>query len=495
MAESQTQVNDLAEFLDTHLEWLAVRENGRTLPLLRSEIEVEDSNGKTTVAFVDDKGLATWRLEQVEIDGIEVVARVTSKVRNESESVRFVPRESAVELRANIEIARLQKANEIAEIFVASEAGTKVIRVSLNVENGRIAQIEVESREKVRFALMADVTASLTHESILASALKWRDHLLMRRKNPVRTVAIAAEKKQARNLQKLLALLNKAANENISVFEIERKGSQPIVKELRRLKVSDLWRERAAKLRIPESIEATETAKKIIEMSPDKIDRIVSKNGETLRFLGMPFARVRTVMGREKAWFGTGQIRRPVNESAKRAFRELRDALDLNRRSDPPSKRHDWYRLASEAWLESILRRNIKLLDANLILSPIYNQFRSSNDKIDLLAIRKDGRLVIIEIKTSPDRDMILQAADYWRKIELQRRRGILAEARLFGDVEIIDKSALIYAVAPALSFHYDFEYFARTLAPEIELWRWELHENWRESVKVLARRDYSGRY
>jgi hypothetical protein len=147
--------------------------------------------------------------------------------------------------------------------------------------------------------------------------------------------------------------------------------------------------------------------------------------------------------------------------------------------------------LAAEAWLESILRRNIKLLDANLILSPIYNQFRSSNDKIDLLAIRKDGRLVIIEIKTSPDRDTIFQAADYWRKIELQRRRGVLADARLFGSREIADRPALIYIVAPALSFHHDFEYFARTLNSEIELWRWELHQDWRREIKVVGRKRY----
>jgi hypothetical protein len=198
----------------------------------------------------------------------------------------------------------------------------------------------------------------------------------------------------------------------------------------------------------------------------------------------MPFARVRNIMGREKAWFGVGKVRRPINESAKRAFRELREALQRHRQHDPPSKRHDWFRLASEAWLESILRRNIKLLDPNLILSPIYNQFRSSSDKIDLLAIRKDGRLVIIEIKTSPDRDTIFQAADYWQKIELQRRRGVLDEARLFGSIEIADKPALIYIVAPALSFHFDFEYFARMLHPEVELWRWELHENWREQSK-----------
>ena len=137
------------------------------------------------------------------------------------------------------------------------------------------------------------------------------------------------------------------------------------------------------------------------------------------------------------------------------------------------------------------MRRNIKLLDANLILAPIYNQFRTVADMIDLLALRRDGRLVIIEIKASPDRETPFQAADYWRKIEHLRRRGELRRSRVFGELEMIDKPALVYAVAPALSFHRDFEHFARMLSPEIELWRFELHENWREDIKVIARRNY----
>jgi len=110
---------------------------------------------------------------------------------------------------------------------------------------------------------------------------------------------------------------------------------------------------------------------------------------------------------------------------------------------------------------------------------------------IDLLALRRDGRLVIIEIKASPDRETPFQAADYWRKIEHLRRRGELRRSRVFGELEMIDKPALVYAVAPALSFHRDFEHFARMLSPEIELWRFELHENWREDIKVIARRNY----
>jgi hypothetical protein len=134
------------------------------------------------------------------------------------------------------------------------------------------------------------------------------------------------------------------------------------------------------------------------------------------------------------------------------------------------------------------LRQNIKLLDANLILSPIYNQFRASKDKIDLLALRRDGRLVIIELKVSSDREMIFQAADYWRKIELQRRKGNLQKAKVFGDLEIADAPTLVYLVAPTLSFHYDFEFLSKTISQEIDIYRFDLNENWREDLKVLRR-------
>ncbi|MBA2378615.1 MAG: hypothetical protein H0V76_03455, partial [Blastocatellia bacterium] len=99
------------------------------------------------------------------------------------------------------------------------------------------------------------------------------------------------------------------------------------------------------------------------------------------------------------------------------------------------------------------------------------------------------------ELKTSPDRETVFQAADYWRKIEQQRRRGVLAKANLFGNMQILDQPALIYVVAPALSFHRGFEQYAAALANDVELWRWELHENWREQIKVIARRNYSGRW
>src|SRR5205085_8944942 len=140
---------------------------------------------------------------------------------------------------------------------------------------------------------------------------------------------------------------------------------------------------------------------------PEKIDIVYAKQGETLRFMGLPFARVRTMLGKEKAWFGIGRERHILSGENWEDLAELVHLLESNRLAGAPNKRHDYYRASPEAWLESIFRANIKLLDANLILSPIYNQFRFIRDKIDLLALREDGRLIIIELKTQPDREMI----------------------------------------------------------------------------------------
>ena len=210
----------------------------------------------------------------------------------------------------------------------------------------------------------------------------------------------------------------------------------------------------------------SETATRLIELAPDKIDIVFQNRAKRCG------SRVAVCAGSVAARKGKSVVRRQQSSSAILTPENWNEAVELVRDLEKyriGEKRKYPARILSnapEAWLESILRRDIRRLDANLILSPIYNQFRSSNDKIDLLALRRDGRLVVIELKTQPDREMIFQAADYWRKIELQRRRGVLSAADLFGGREILDKPVLVYLAAPALSFHRDYEFFARSLSP-----------------------------
>ena len=482
---------DLRDAISSHHEWLLIRDLGRTFPLQKTEIEIIDDGEKLYFGFLDDKGFHSWRVNGFEHSGGEIAIDIAGAFARKRETMRLVPRESAADLIAELERARLQKANEISELITTFDPGIKLGRVALNEENGRFAQIEFEAADKTLTAAIADVTGKVTVETIFTAGMLWIEKLGLRKKKAVNNLWIICEKRQARNAQKLLALLTDRWRAKLTIFEINRRDERPRLIELPTRKLHDLWRETAPKLTLPESPLPTETSSRLIQAAPEAIDLIYSKQGETLRLNGLPFARVRTIMGQEKAWFGVRRDRRPLLPENTDDLDELITSLSLNRSATAPNKRHEYYRTGPEAWLESILKRDVSLLDANLILSPIYNQFRSSNDKIDLLAIRRDGRLVIIELKTQPDREMVFQSIDYWRKIELQRRRGILAAADLFNGREILDKPAIIYLAAPAWSFHRDFEFFARAVSPEIEVWRFELHENWRERVRVVSRLAY----
>jgi hypothetical protein len=482
--------SELRELIDAHPEWLLIRGSGRSFSLFGSEIELSLGEERPLVGFLDDGGFHSWRLNEFKLTDGAIELDVAGPFARKREVIRLVPRESSAELAAAVELARLEKTNEVAHLIEDSVPGSRLIRVELNADNGRFGQIIYE-RNRTRTAALTDVTGQLTSESILSCAIVLLERLGGSAKNPVNELSVVAERRQAKALQKLHALLSDRWKSKITLWAVSRKSDPPRLVELAKRSISELWREKPQPLNVPRDPHPSDMAAEIMKLSPEKMDIVYSKQGETLRFLGMSFARVRTLPGKEKAWVGINKARRILTTENWNEAMELVGDLEKYRSADSENVRHEFYRTSPEAWLESILRRDIRQLDANLILSPIYNQFRMSQDKIDLLALRRDGRLVVIEVKTQPDREMIFQAADYWRKIELQRRRGILAQADLFDGREIVDKPILVYLVAPALSFHRDYELFARTLSPEIELWRFELHENWRAKIKVLARREF----
>lgn len=483
----------LLSILRNYHEWLSVWSNGRNFAFRTSEIEIEFTRGKIFFGFPDGKGFQTWRVENFDSDGEKVLLKLTKNFSIENEKITLVPRISAHELSAIAELARAEKAQQIAEIF-AVETESKIIRVELNKENGRIAEIISTQKNDNQIAVSSDVTNSLSPEILLSAAILRLRKLQNRKKNPIDKIVILAQKKQAGALQKLHSVLRNIWQEKVLINELsENKNSvqNQQIKQLKVLSLKDLQRGKKKNSPASENFSASEAAKKIVEIAPDEIDLIFSKNGETLRFQGLPFARVRKISDEEKVWFGVETKRQILSEKTFEDFVKLIDELKIYRCHNSPNKRHDFYRLAPESWLESIFRRNIKLLDANLILSPIHRQFRTEREKIDLLALRKDGRLVIIELKTAPDREMIFQAADYWRKIEIERRNGNLQAAKFFGDAEIADQPTLVYLVAPTLSFHHEFSFFALTIRTEPEIFRFDLNEDWRRKIRVFQREKF----
>lgn len=490
---SENSHQEIAALINIHEEWLLIDSaTGKSFSIRRSEIELKNERGRILFGFLDEKGFKTWRVENWKTNDEKIQFNLTRNFGKERRKVQIIPRISAAELGVAVELARQEKANKIAHLMIENFPGYKLVRVSLNQETGRFAQIIFENKPGKQVAALADVSGEATTEKLLTTVILWLEKLQNRKKNSVEKIWIVAEKKSAADLQKLRSLLRSNWQTKIEIYEISDKdeiGQNKTLERLETIQFADLWNEKPKKIQSVKSLKLSEAAQRIIQFSPDEIDVVFTGHGETLRFQGLPFARVRKIFGEEKVWFGTEAKRQILNKKSYEEFLKLVKELKIYRRFGSANKRHAYYNSSPENWLESLLRKDVKQLDANLILSPIYNQFRVGiGDKIDLLALRRDRRLIVIELKTSPDREMIFQAADYWRKVELQRRAGNLQKAKIFGDAEISDQPALIYLVAPMLSFHRDFNFFARMISPEIEIARFDLNENWRENLRVVKR-------
>jgi hypothetical protein len=131
-----------------------------------------------------------------------------------------------------------------------------------------------------------------------------------------------------------------------------------------------------------------------------------------------------------------------------------------------------------------LLRRDITRLDPGLIIAPLHAQFRIARAgssggapgvrPIDLLALRRDGRLAVIELKVTEAREHVFQGADYWQRVEAHRRRGHITRAGLF--------------VARKIRVHPAFNTLAHFIAPDIEIYRFDINEDWRHRVRVMRR-------
>jgi hypothetical protein len=174
------------------------------------------------------------------------------------------------------------------------------------------------------------------------------------------------------------------------------------------------------------------------------------------------------------------------------------------RRQASGDKRDTLYRQQPERWLESLLRRSPDAIDAMIEPQPLYAQVPefSAADRavLDLLALRRDGRLVVIEIKADEDLHLALQALDYWvrvrrhQQLTADRSEGKQAKSDLerfgyFPGRQVRPEAPLLYLVAPALRIHSATEIVLRYISPEVDWTLIALDERWREKVRVVFRK------
>ena len=290
-----------------------------------------------------------------------------------------------------------------------------------------------------------------------------------------------------------VSLLRSSLRNTIKVFTVD--DDLTLLTEETCPDKQELWKKKLARFRPVAAAAPSEMSATIISEAPHAIDVVHARHGETLRYFGLPFARVRSLLGRHGIWFGIDRAhRRLLDESTWNEWQNLLRDLREHRSALALDHRHTFYRAAPEAWLESLLRRDITRLDPGLIIAPLHAQFRTAHAAklgirpIDLLALRQDGRLVVIELKISEDREHVLQGADYWRRVEAHRRRGHIAKAKLFGARKVRDEAPLVYLVAPTLRVHPSFQTLSHCISPDIEIYRFDINEDWRSGVRVMRR-------
>src|SRR5215207_2644898 len=491
----------LARLLGARGAWfLREGRDGAAVELRRGEWWLRAAGGGLVLSYRGQSGARAWRVVAWRAEGEGLYLEAVGRPGAKRALLSLVPRALVASARAAVAEARRAECRRLAAL-VCEAACARLEHASLSPgarrgEPGRWARVRLKMKaggsERVAVAAPVVPVGAEAVESFLTSALLWFVRLGEGERG-AHTLRLVAPRALAAAACERLPLLRESLRGRVSVYELgdEGRGLQP----LHTPTPEELLGAPAPKLsRVPTRAPSGPAAG-VIALAPDEIDFVRARHGETLRFNGLPFARVRRVAGGEHLWFGVGGRRALFEEGSEADFLNLLDALREHRRADAPVLRHALYRAAPEAWLEASLRRDVTRLDPGLRLAPIHAQFRAAPGKdaaaarpVDLLALRRDGRLVVVELKVSEDASLALQGADYWRRVEAQRRAGHIARARLFGDAELSDEPPLLYLVAPMLRFHRSFHTLARCVTPGIETYRLDLNEDWRASVRVVRR-------
>jgi hypothetical protein len=239
-----------------------------------------------------------------------------------------------------------------------------------------------------------------------------------------------------------------------------------------------------------------DSIQRVRDIIPQAASVVTGSAGISFRLLGLEFARARAGASRgfrveETVHFGAGAAEIELNDSTESLFRDMVERLLQTRYRR--ERNHPLYRMDSERWLESIVQRDVSVLDDRLDPTCVYAQVPAfaATDRamIDLLGVTRQGRLAVIELKVDEDLHLPIQGLDYWARVRWHHRRGEFQSHGYFPDRELSPEDPLLILAAPCLHVHPTTDKLLRHLSPEIEWKLLGLDERWRDGVRVVFRK------
>ena len=299
----------IASLIRQHAEWLYVSADEVAQSLRRDEIDITVSHEKLMLSCWTEKGTRLWRVLAWQWTGQSLMLQVSRKMRAERALIELIPRASAKAVAATIRAARETRCERLAQLAAALQLETAIERMALSRgtrpgQPGRYVHILLKRRTE-RIAVTGPVVSSqpAAVDAFLSSALLWYKRTADRVKPPfVQQLWLVVSPELLKATLYRVALLRASLKDLIRVFTVD--DDLTLLTEFRCPDKQDLWRKKLARFPPVAAALVTEQARAIIAEAPHAIDVVNARHGETLRYFGLPFARVRSLLGNKKVWFG-----------------------------------------------------------------------------------------------------------------------------------------------------------------------------------------------
>jgi len=296
-------------------------------------------------------------------------------------------------------------------------------------------------------------------------------------------------------LRQRLAYLNRAMAK-WELFELDERTEQ-----LTEFDTSDAGNISTRLVHAPEKHLAlqrfSDAIAQVLEVVPEAEPVVLSGTEIVFRLHGLQIAGARIGVTRdsfrpaEQLYFGVRSAEFPVDDSNQEAFRDyLRHVAERRNSRDRSDPLH---RAVPERWIESMLVRDVTVLDSRLDGLHVYSQVpafaASDRAMIDVLTTTRDARLAVIELKADEDIHLPLQGLDYWARVRWHHQRGEFQKFGYFAGRELSSADPLLFLVAPALRVHPTTDQILQYLSPRIDWVLLAIDERWRDGIRVIFRK------
>ena len=486
-------------------EWQLFAGEIPTASLTNNNCEFSVEWGKLIFAWWDEDHSQNWRVTAYETDETELRLQVTRGLGNE---LGLLTLRNHARWREKVEFENLELAERrqlyrqtLAEMLATHFEGTSIQRLTTNSRSipGRYARIILKLRGETILAIGASGAESQTEiDGLIASGLVWLSGF---------NKQCEFKRQPQQSAQRLLFCLPagraQTAIERLTLLDATHLGARLECLEIderhKELTLVQLATQNELLNTHPRELDWPEIAKtdnywreRILRLAPENIELRQIAGKELYSINGLEFARA-SFGEKPRIVFGVAGLEETAVQTLTEAtfgwLANLVQEIAEHRSPNSANRRHPFYRLREEAWLESLLRQNISALNTGFDDRFVYSQipaWRSDERSvIDLLTVNHQGRLVVIEVKASEDAQLPLQGMDYWLRVEQARTRGEFDRRGLFPGIQLADQPPLLYLVAPRLRFHRTFAIVARCLSPQIEAYQVGVNANWRSGVRV----------